>query len=222
MEYLLAIIIYCLTTHATIFFLRFFCNLRICVNPSILCTHSWSNTFQIPTQKRVVQQIHFSFLPTIFCLAAHHEFPFTKNSAKAIGKYNDGSITIYGYFSPYFQGHYSPFANSFFHAYQNETNFAWSSSPRGITIKYQTWVFDLFFLLSCMFEEWKKSKWVVYPLIITSTHETYTQKTVNYNLKWEICGPFYKTFIFCNILFYFFLSIMLYALEWTTENESLE
>ena len=42
-------------------FFCFFCNLRICANLSILCTLSWSNTFQIPTQKRVVQQIHFSF-----------------------------------------------------------------------------------------------------------------------------------------------------------------
>ena len=146
-KYLQAIIIYCLTTHATIFFLRFFCNLRICVNPSILCTYSWSNTFQIPTQKRVVQQIHFSFYLHYFVWLPIMNFLLQKKFCLNFGIIQWWNITIYGYFSPYFQGHCSPFANSFFHAYQNETNFAWSSSPRGITIKYQTWVFDLFFVL---------------------------------------------------------------------------
>ena len=47
-----------------------------------------------------------------------------------------------------------------------------------------------------------------------------TQKTVNYNLKWEICGPFYKKFICCNILFYFSKYFMSTTTEWSTKNET--
>ena len=50
----------------------FFCNLGICVNLSILCTHSWSNTF---IHKKCNKFIFFLFFVTYILLVAHHEFP---------------------------------------------------------------------------------------------------------------------------------------------------
>ena len=56
-----------------------------------------------------------------------------------------------------------------------------------------------------MFGEWKRSKWVVYPLIITSTHETYTKpSTIIWNGKFA--DPFIKTYLFSRILFYISIS----------------
>ena len=141
---------------------------------------------QIYTAHTQKIRIHFSFLGPCFRL------PYILKNYQV-------KTTQYWLFFTLFQGQCSLFANSFFHAYQ--TNFVGSSSSKYNKNKISNKGFDLVFC-SCMFEEWKKSKWVVYPLIITYTHEIHT-KTVNYNLKWEICGPFYKTFIVCNILFYF-------------------
>ena len=113
------IIIYCSTTHATFFF-YISATQEFCVNLSILCTHNWSNRLVHAHKKYKFSFLLFSsrvYLPA-------HDFSFFYEFRLSIELQQCNNTTIYGYFSPYFQGHCSPIANSFFHAYQNETKLA--------------------------------------------------------------------------------------------------
>ena len=78
----------------------FFCNLGICVNLSILCTHSWSNTFLHKKCNKFIFSslfcyLHFVWLP-IMNFLLNSKVYFNNE------KYNNSHTTIYGYFSPYF------------------------------------------------------------------------------------------------------------------------
>ena len=113
------IIIYCSTTHATFFFI--FLQPKNFALTSVFYVHITGQIGQY-THTRSTNSLFYFFHLEFICLPMI--FLFFYEFRLSIELHQCNNTTIYGYFSPYFQGHCSPIANSFFHAYQNETKLA--------------------------------------------------------------------------------------------------
>ena len=113
------IIIYCSTTHATFFFI--FLQPKNFALTSVFYVHITGQIGQY-THTRSTNSLFYFFHLEFICLPMIFLFFYEFRLSIELQQCNN--TTIYGYFSPYFQGHCSPIANSFFHAYQNETKLA--------------------------------------------------------------------------------------------------
>ena len=113
------IIIYCSTTHATFFFI--FLQPKNFALTSVFYVHITGQIGQY-THTRSTNSLFYFFSSRVYLPA--HDFSFFYEFRLSIELQQCNNTTIYGYFSPYFQGHCLPIANSFFHAYQNETKLA--------------------------------------------------------------------------------------------------
>ena len=113
------IIIYCSTTHATFFFI--FLQPKNFALTSVFYVHITGQIGQY-THTRSTNSLFYFFQLEFICLPMIFLFFYEFRLSIELQQCNN--TTIYGYFSPYFQGHCSPIANSFFHAYQNETKLA--------------------------------------------------------------------------------------------------